>query len=47
MPDASCARCSAAIGNDLAPYVYVGDALNDAPMFGGFPKSVGVANIEQ
>jgi HAD superfamily hydrolase (TIGR01484 family) len=32
-------------GNDLEPYVYVGDALNDAPMFGGFSKSVGVANI--
>jgi hypothetical protein len=32
--------------NDLSPYVYVGDALNDAPMFGGFPKSVGVANIK-
>jgi hypothetical protein len=32
-------------GNDLEPYVYVGDALNDAPMFGGFAKSVGVANI--
>ncbi|MBE7448022.1 MAG: HAD family phosphatase [Kofleriaceae bacterium] len=32
-------------GNDLAPYVFVGDALNDAPMFGGFPKSVGVANV--
>ena len=31
--------------HNLAPYVYVGDALNDAPMFGGFPKSVGVANI--
>ncbi len=31
---------------DLAPYVYVGDALNDAPMFGGFPTSVGVANIK-
>src|SRR5690606_30591204 len=30
---------------DLAPYVYVGDALNDAAMFGGFPTSVGVANI--
>src|SRR5262245_22262079 len=26
---------------DLAPYVYVGDALNDAPMFAGFPSSVG------
>jgi len=31
--------------NDLAPYVYVGDALNDAPMFGGFPTSVGVSNV--
>lgn len=30
---------------DLAPYVYVGDALNDAPMFAGFPTSVGVANV--
>ena len=33
--------------NDLSPYLYVGDALNDAPMFNGFPKSVGVANIKQ
>jgi hydroxymethylpyrimidine pyrophosphatase-like HAD family hydrolase len=32
-------------GGDLSPYVYVGDALNDAPMFGGFPASVGVANV--
>jgi len=32
--------------NDLSQYVYVGDALNDAPMFGGFPSSVGVANIK-
>jgi HAD superfamily hydrolase (TIGR01484 family) len=31
--------------SDLTPYVFVGDALNDAPMFGGFPSSVGVANI--
>lgn len=31
--------------DDLAPYVYVGDALNDAPMFGGFPRSIGVANV--
>lgn len=31
--------------DDLDPYVFVGDALNDAPMFGGFPRSVGVANI--
>lgn len=29
----------------LASYVYVGDSLNDAPMFDGFPSSVGVANI--
>jgi HAD superfamily hydrolase (TIGR01484 family) len=33
--------------NDLAGYVYVGDALNDAPMFKGFPSSVGVANVKQ
>ncbi|MCX5744453.1 MAG: HAD-IIB family hydrolase [Proteobacteria bacterium] len=32
--------------NDLSPYIYVGDALNDAPMFNGFPKSVGVANVK-
>jgi HAD superfamily hydrolase (TIGR01484 family) len=32
--------------NDLSPYVFVGDALNDAPMFGGFPASVGVANVK-
>lgn len=32
-------------GVDLTPYAYVGDALNDAPMFGGFPKSIGVANV--
>lgn len=32
--------------NDLSPYVYVGDALNDAPMFGGFPTSVGVSNVK-
>ena len=31
--------------NDLSPYVFVGDSLNDASMFGGFPNSVGVANI--
>jgi HAD superfamily hydrolase (TIGR01484 family) len=28
-------------------FVYVGDALNDGPMFGGFAKSVGVANVMQ
>jgi HAD superfamily hydrolase (TIGR01484 family) len=26
-------------------HVYVGDALNDEPMFAGFPRSIGVANI--
>lgn len=31
---------------DLSPYVFVGDALNDAPMFAGFPTSVGVANVK-
>lgn len=33
--------------NDLSQYAYVGDALNDAPMFRGFPKSIGVSNIKQ
>ncbi|MBX3159374.1 MAG: HAD-IIB family hydrolase [Deltaproteobacteria bacterium] len=32
--------------DDLAPYCFVGDALNDAPMFGGLPTSVGVANVK-
>jgi hypothetical protein len=32
---------------DLSPYVYVGDSLNDAPMFAGFPRSVGVANVRK
>lgn len=32
-------------GNDLDGYAFVGDALNDAPMFGGFPSSIGVANV--
>ena len=31
--------------DDLEPYLYVGDALNDEPMFRGFPRSVGVANV--
>jgi hypothetical protein len=31
---------------ELGSYVYVGDALNDAPMFKGFPNSVGVANVK-
>lgn len=29
----------------LSDYVYVGDSLNDAPMFDGFPSSVAVANV--
>jgi len=32
-------------GDDLRPYIYVGDALNDEPLFAGFPRSVGVANV--
>ncbi len=32
--------------NDLSPYVYVGDSLNDEPMFRGFPRSIGVANVK-
>jgi HAD superfamily hydrolase (TIGR01484 family) len=32
---------------DLSPYVYVGDSLNDAPMFEAFPHSVGVANVRK
>jgi len=31
--------------DDLAPFLYVGDALNDEPLFEGFPRSVGVANV--
>ena len=31
--------------DDLEHYLYVGDALNDEPMFRGFPRSVGVANV--
>jgi len=30
-----------------AAYVFVGDSPNDAPMFGYFPHSVGVANIRE
>jgi hypothetical protein len=29
----------------LDDYVYIGDALNDAPMFAGFAGSFGVANV--
>lgn len=30
---------------DEARFVYVGDSFNDAPMFGAFPLSIGVANV--
>ncbi len=30
---------------DERRFVYVGDSFNDAPMFGAFPLSVGVANV--
>lgn len=29
----------------LEPYLFVGDSLNDEPMFAGFPRSIGVANV--
>jgi hydroxymethylpyrimidine pyrophosphatase-like HAD family hydrolase len=44
----ACRRVVRALGGDpgdLQPYLYVGDALNDEPMFRGFPRSVGVANV--
>lgn len=31
----------------LSAYAYVGDSLNDAPMFDGFPTSIGVANVRE
>ncbi len=34
-------------GSSLHEYVFVGDSLNDAPMFGAFAKSVGVANVAE
>jgi HAD superfamily hydrolase (TIGR01484 family) len=46
----ACRRVVGVLGGDprdLAPYLYVGDALNDEPMFGGFPRSVGVANVRR
>jgi hydroxymethylpyrimidine pyrophosphatase-like HAD family hydrolase len=35
------------LANARAAYVFVGDSPNDAPMFGYFPQSVGVANIRE
>lgn len=37
----------AALGPADSRYVYVGDSLNDAPLFRGFALSVGVANVRQ
>jgi HAD superfamily hydrolase (TIGR01484 family) len=36
---------AADIDRDAAAFVYVGDSLNDEPMFGHFPHSVGVATV--
>jgi hypothetical protein len=33
------------LGQACADYVFIGDSPNDAPMFGFFPKAVGVANV--
>jgi len=43
----ACRRVAADVfgSEDLSEYVYVGDALNDEPLFSGFPRSVGVANV--
>jgi 3-deoxy-D-manno-octulosonate 8-phosphate phosphatase KdsC-like HAD superfamily phosphatase len=35
------------IERDADTCVYVGDSVNDAPMFGFFPHSVGVASVRQ
>ncbi len=46
----ACRKVVRALGGDpkdLRPYLYVGDALNDEPMFAGFPRSVGVANVRK
>ena len=33
------------LATDAAAYVFAGDSPNDAPMFGHFPNSVGMANV--
>ena len=33
--------------DDVQSALYIGDSPNDAPMFGFFPKSVGVANVRR
>jgi HAD superfamily hydrolase (TIGR01484 family) len=35
------------VDSELAQWVYVGDSTNDQLMFGHFPISVGVANVQQ
>ncbi len=35
------------IGRDAETCLYVGDSLNDAPMFGFFPHSVGVSSVRR
>jgi HAD superfamily hydrolase (TIGR01484 family) len=35
------------IDRDAASCLYIGDSVNDAPMFGFFPHSVGVASVRQ
>ncbi len=34
------------LAEEKARFVFVGDSPNDAPMFGYFPYSVGVANVK-
>ncbi|MFN7133268.1 MAG: HAD family hydrolase, partial [Myxococcales bacterium] len=40
-----CRKLLARLGLDASEAVYVGDSVNDEPMFQGFPDSVGVANV--
>jgi 3-deoxy-D-manno-octulosonate 8-phosphate phosphatase KdsC-like HAD superfamily phosphatase len=35
------------IGRDRDAFIYAGDSLNDEPMFGFFPNSVGVATVRR
>ncbi len=38
---------AADIEHDRHAFIYVGDSLNDQPMFGFFPNSVGVATVRR
>ncbi|WP_066273093.1 HAD-IIB family hydrolase [Hydrogenophaga palleronii] len=40
-------RLGRKLDDEIDRWVYVGDSTNDATMFGHFPHSVGVANIER